>query len=378
MLRFQFLGEPKVLVKEEEINKEISSKGVGILAYLVSHRGQRVSRDRIASIFWNESTRQSSKYNFRYTLWSIKKALKDRGIKEEIILTPDKESCSFAEKGPWKSDTVQLEKVIETIRNEGASLAHYKDIIHLYGGEFLKDIPLRGNPELDDWIIYERERLQKLYFDGLTLLAQYFSHIGQYAKGITCLQKLLYINPLQEQLHKQLMELYYLKGDRVKALQQYEKCVEVLRSELNISPMEDMKELYHSIKTQQEEGKGYTSSKVIYNNINYFVMAEIIEKVVGVYPEALGELPNGILWELSKLVPSLEKYPQAAPMYYQSQEIEKLRIFKGTAELLEKAQALGELPAIEIKGEVDNASSQFLKYISVNHANLQITIKKNT
>ncbi|SDJ88642.1 AfsR/SARP family transcriptional regulator [Natronincola ferrireducens] len=368
MLKLYFLGEPKILVGDIDITNEISSKALAILAYLVTHRNQKISRDRISALFWSESSYKSSKYNLRYTLWSIKKTLKDKGIEEDIILAPDKESCSIIiEEESWWSDVVLLEKFPDVYKSV--------EIIDLYQGEFLQDINLKGNPELDDWIIYERERLQKLYFNGLLRLTKEFSELGQYNKGILCLNKLLYINPLQEEIHKELMELYYLKGDRVLALQQYEKCAEILRSELNISPVEDMRELYERIKMGDKEDITIRNNKDLYKNPNYFVLAEIIETIIEIYPDILEDLTEGQLWELAKLVPELSVASNGPPIEYKCQEIEKLRIFKAAASLIKNAEARGGLPHVKAMGEMDKVSIQFIAYMKMKFPNITIPVE---
>ncbi|SNS64922.1 DNA-binding transcriptional activator of the SARP family [Anaerovirgula multivorans] len=375
MLKFFFLGEPRILVKDKDISNRISSKAVGILAYLSAHCGEKVSRDRIASMFWNESSRKSSKYNLRYTLWSIKKELKEEGVEEEIILSPDKETCYFVEGGFWQSDVRLLEEAVNKINEKGATLQQYQEILELYGGEFLQHISLRGNPELDDWIIYERERVQKLYFDGLILLSRQFSNMGQYSKGVNCLQKLLYINPLQEELHHQLMELYLLNGDRIQAIQQYERCAEILRTELNISPMEKMTEFYYRIKNGQERGTPLKQDEGFHKNINYFVLGEIVEGVLDTYPQLVKQLPEDILWELAKLVPGIERSINRLPLTYHSQDIEKLRIFKAATFLLREAELQGAIPTIKVVGTVDKVSLQFLAYIAAKFPHITIPVE---
>lgn len=377
MLKFFFLGAPRILVQDKDISNRISSKAVGVLAYLVAHSGEKISRNRIASMFWNDSSRKSSKYNLRYTLWSIKKELKEAGLKEEFILSPDKETC-YVPGDLWQSDIRLLGEAVGKIKREGASLQQYQEILELYGGEFLEYISLRGNPELDDWIIYERERVQKMYFDGLTLLARQFSNLGQYSKGINCLQKLLYINPLQEELHHQLMELHFLNGDRVQAIQQYERCAEILRTELNISPMENMTEFYHKIKNGQEGQAPLKKDEGPHKNINYFVLGEIVEEVLDTYPQLVKQLPEDILWELAKLLPGIGRNVNHSPLSYHSVDIEKLRIFKAAAFLMQEAELQGGIPRVKIVGRVDKTSLQFLAYISAKFPHMRIPIETNS
>jgi DNA-binding SARP family transcriptional activator len=55
------------------------------------------------------------------------------------------------------------------------------------------------------------------------------------------------VDPLRESMHREVMALHYQRGDRPSALQQYERCREILREELGISPMAPTRHLWQSI-----------------------------------------------------------------------------------------------------------------------------------
>jgi DNA-binding SARP family transcriptional activator len=52
-----------------------------------------------------------------------------------------------------------------------------------------------------------------------------------------------------ERIHRRLMRLYYLAGDRTAALRQYERCVTLLREELGVDPSERTVALYRQIRS---------------------------------------------------------------------------------------------------------------------------------
>src|SRR5207244_2625849 len=59
--------------------------------------------------------------------------------------------------------------------------------------------------------------------------------------------RLLTLDPLQEPMHRALMQLYVDAGRRPAALRQYQLCVDVLRRELDVEPESATKALYQTI-----------------------------------------------------------------------------------------------------------------------------------
>ena len=59
---------------------------------------------------------------------------------------------------------------------------------------------------------------------------------ADYAKGIAAATRLLNIDPLREETHRQMMDLLWRSGQRGKALEQFDTCQHLLRDELGIEP----------------------------------------------------------------------------------------------------------------------------------------------
>jgi hypothetical protein len=68
-----------------------------------------------------------------------------------------------------------------------------------------------------------------------------------YAEGIRHAQAILDNDALREDVHRDLMQLFVLSGQRAQALRQFEHCRELLRRELAIQPMRETMTLYQSI-----------------------------------------------------------------------------------------------------------------------------------
>lgn len=362
MLKTRFLGEPKIHVEGKDITNLISSKGIGILAYLLSQRrGTKIHREKISALFWSESDHKSAKYNLRYTLWSIKKILKDYDIKNNIIVTTDKSYCFIDKEADLECDLENFKSMAEQILN--GNFEGTENFIKVYNGKFLQGIQIKDNRELDDWIIYQMEKLQRIYLGCLRKLSENFSNLGEYKKGIEYLEQILFMNPLDEETHRALIKLYYVSGNRVAAMKQYEKCRNILRDELNISPMEETTKLYKNIKDDQLDRSMTMVLDKEYKCIPYFILSEMIELVLQYYPNILNNIEINYKIELAKILPAIRIHKNEQSLHYLSVDIEKLRIFRAGAEVLKNCIEVGELPTIKICGEIDQTSSEFLQYI---------------
>ena len=95
----------------------------------------------------------------------------------------------------------------------------------------------------EDWAIRERERLRLLYLDSLATLLTHYSQAGAHDDALRCGQQILALDPLREDIHRELIRLHLQRSHRALALRQYEQCRAVLEEELGVEPMEETRAL---------------------------------------------------------------------------------------------------------------------------------------
>jgi DNA-binding SARP family transcriptional activator len=115
-----------------------------------------------------------------------------------------------------------------------------EEAVELYTGDLLEGI-------YADWCLYDRERLNVLYLNALGKLMAFHEVNGTYDKGLAYGQRILAHDNTREKIHRQMMRLYWLQGDRNAALAQYKQCVQILRGTFDIDPMEETKRLYEQM-----------------------------------------------------------------------------------------------------------------------------------
>lgn len=220
---------------DRELLLHTSTKGKEILCYMATHRYGPVPRDRLASVISAELDRERAAKALRHALWQLKADL-----------------CPDGGPGPWRVMQVH-EDWIQFAMDESVSLdvaefeaatkdpARHARAVGLYTDEFLHgwDQP---------WCHEERERLRQIYLETLDSLTGVYESMRDIRAGVAYAMLALRNDPTRECTHRALMRLYYVSGDRKSALQQFERCLESLRTGLDVEPDDETKGLERIIR----------------------------------------------------------------------------------------------------------------------------------
>jgi DNA-binding SARP family transcriptional activator len=218
-----------------------------LLAYLLLQRHRPHPRELLASVFWGDQSQKQARRCLNTALWRLRQVLEPEEISQgTYLLTTSTGEVSFnCESNYWLDVAIFeahsssiLAKPIQTMVAEDADML--KRALQLYTGELLEAF-------YDDWALFERERLRRLYLNGQAHLMHYYKCHGDFKESLLCAQKILDQDPLREEIHREMITLYRASGQRALAAQQYQICCHVLDIELGISPMEETQRLYHQI-----------------------------------------------------------------------------------------------------------------------------------
>jgi DNA-binding SARP family transcriptional activator len=406
-LKISMLGNPNVSVDDSSITDQLSQKALGILCFLAKNLEKPISRDKLAYLFWDESNIETARYNLRYNLWSLRKVLEDDKKKSQIIIT-QKETCILNTNYNIDIDVFEVEKITDNIgkNQEKVNVDHLEKVNEIYKGDFLEGFYIKGCAEFNDWIFYERERLQRKYFDVLHRLVAIYKGKGEFFKSIDILESMLRVNPLQEETYVELIRTYLASGDRHAALNQYKRCCNTLREELNVGPMESTKVVYQEILKYEEgcngnsillkeHSRGEERINILYSKSNleaeiqqkveensqfitintfcypivdlqYYWVANFLKEVINKYDkEILKKVPNYYWRDMLRLDGSVQKiFDNIASSDILTLETEKNRIFSALVELLNAVST--EKPMrifIRDLHLMDKTSFEALKYL---------------
>ena len=248
MFRIWLFGSMSVALGEGESDAiAIGGRCASLLAYLALGLGRSFSRTELLANVWPERSASTSTGSFNTALWRLRRMIERPPLKHGDLIVCDRRGA-IGLKGPagvWldvdefsRSISAGLTKPPERLSD--ADIDGLRRGLDLYKADILLDIT-------DDWALREREKHRRNYLNVLWRLMQLAVIRRDYAEGIRHAQAILDSDALREDVHRELMQLFVLNGQRAHALRQFEHCRDLLRRELAIHPMRETMALYQKI-----------------------------------------------------------------------------------------------------------------------------------
>jgi DNA-binding transcriptional activator of the SARP family len=246
MLTVKLLGSGNAYFYDRPMDGFPSHQAYLVLCYLLLNRQHKQNRERLASVFWgNYSTNVSRKY-LRNALWKLRSVFQSVGAELEDYLQVNDDSIVFQRSSSYQLDVETFETLLATTRNlQGEELnqdqaQQLKQAIELYDGELLEGVD-------EEWCLYERERLSLLHLNTLLKLMVYNRSHHMYTLGLEYGERILAFDNTRENVHREMMLLYWLLGDPQMALVQYHHCEQILGDQVGVEPTEETRNLYQQM-----------------------------------------------------------------------------------------------------------------------------------
>ena len=243
MLRVLALGPLQVFVGNDLIDTTLwgSARPRELLIYLLMHPEGR-TKEQVGLAFWPEASSAQLRNSFHVTLHRLRKALRNP---DWITLSNDRYVVNpmvVAEfdVGAFENEITAARRALKR-REEGAP-AMLEKAIARYRGDFMD-----GEPA-GDWHLEHRDRLQRLFVDGLMELGNRHAEEHRVAKAADAYRRVLARDDLNEEAVRALMRCYSSVGERGQALKLYQRFVDRLRKELDAEPEEETVELFDEIR----------------------------------------------------------------------------------------------------------------------------------
>jgi DNA-binding SARP family transcriptional activator len=224
----------------------------GLLAYLLLQRHRTHSREGLVSLFWADQNEEKARGCLNTTLWRLRTVLEPSGITQgTYLLREPSGSIGFNWESPYWLDVAIFEDEIHRILGihpqsiEKADIQKLEDVLQLYNGDLLEGF-------YDDWVLREREKLRSLYLNSLAYLMKYEMYQGMHEKALSYAAQILEIDPLREEIHREMMRIYVDNQQRTLAIRQFNLCSDILKTELGILPMEETRNLYDQILSTEK------------------------------------------------------------------------------------------------------------------------------
>lgn len=214
-----------------------TKKAQALIAYLSLNHSQLHTREKLASLLWGEFAAEQSRQSLRQTLFAIRRAFGE-GIPNPVSAEGD--TVSF-DPSLVTVDAIEFETLVRQATSESLTAA-----IALWKGELLDGVNV-GDANFDEWAASQRERFHEVAISANSrLLAQQQADEQDEKVVLTC-RRLLALDPLQERIHRVLMQTYMKQRRYAAAIKQYHTCATLVRRQLGIAPEAETTRLHDEL-----------------------------------------------------------------------------------------------------------------------------------
>jgi DNA-binding SARP family transcriptional activator len=203
---------------------------------------RRLTKDQAIELLWPEASLTAGSNNLYPTLHALRQTLDSTlGAGTAEATFQFKDGVLSLDESVWV-DVHEFRRISQlALQASPPTQAELETAVSLYCGDLL---PSRL---YDDWTLYARDELRRLYREVCLALANLKREQGDYPRAIALLTPLLEHNLSDEVVHRELMRTYAFAGRRHDALRQYQVCVNALHDELDVSPEAETTALYRQL-----------------------------------------------------------------------------------------------------------------------------------
>ncbi len=211
-----------------------------LLVLLLCHPAGR-TRQEVGLALWPGSSAAQVKNSFHVALHHLRKTL---GRPEWVRFEDDR--YRIASELGVRFDAADFEVGVRAGRrairegSEGGTDA-LRSALALYRGDFLAE------ESAGDWHLEYRDHLRRLYVDALVALGDVLLRTGANEEAVEVFRRVVLLDDLHEEAHRQLMIGYVRTGERLLAIRQFERLEGLLRDELSAEPEAETVALHRRI-----------------------------------------------------------------------------------------------------------------------------------
>ncbi len=219
----------------------------GLLAYLLLTR-QAHERDALATLLWPSYSQERARANLRRELARLRSLLPDLLLSSHTTIALQPEAQLWVDVWAFEQHLAAVQAHVHAADATcAACLDHLRSARTLYVDDLLAGCTLRDSPDFEEWQFFQQESLRSQLLDVLSRMAQMEMAGADLSQAIAPLRARLAIDPLHEESHRRLIWTYAHTGQRTAALRQFQKCQDVLASELGVAPAPETIALYRQI-----------------------------------------------------------------------------------------------------------------------------------
>ena len=209
---------------------------------LISYRHSPLDRDQICESLWPEADIATAQRNFKITLNTLYQVLepeRDSGSDSAFIVRDGTTYTLRLNADLWLDSEQFARAAREGVKTNSAP--YLEKAVNLFRGEYLPD------SLYETWAAEEREFLSALFLEAADKLCDHYIQSEKYTEAIDLCQRVLAKDNCWERAYRHLMTAYNYLGDRGQLARTYQRCLQTLKDELDVSPSQETQELYKKL-----------------------------------------------------------------------------------------------------------------------------------
>ncbi|HEX5073062.1 MAG TPA: BTAD domain-containing putative transcriptional regulator [Gemmatimonadaceae bacterium] len=244
-LQVRLLGQLDIMVDGKEIPRSAwkFSRPRELLVYLLCHRDGR-SREQISVALWPEASAAQAKNNVHVAMHHLRRVL---GRSDFVLYQRERYVVNWSL--GVEVDVLEFERDLEAARDAlranpagPEAAARVRAALALYHGEFLE------GEDAGDWHLEERDRLRRLWTEGMATLGAQLTAEGSHAEAVDVYRQLVRADEWDEAAHRHLMSALARSGQRGEALRHYDHVTALFQRDLGSVPARETVALYDRLR----------------------------------------------------------------------------------------------------------------------------------
>jgi DNA-binding SARP family transcriptional activator len=236
-LRVHLLGPAWIEWQEQPLS--IGRRQTRALLYCLAAKRHPVAREELCFGFWPDNAETQAHRQLSHILSHLRSALPDpelvRSVNDTVELDWRRVWC----------DASELRAACMKLGPENVD--ELEQAVRYYRGPFLSGFSLPAAPEFELWVSEQRTLHERLYLDALRVLLCHEVTAMDYARAIQHARMYLQVDEMAEDIHRELIVMHVMAGDRPAAIQQYKRCAAVLERELGVEPLPETRAIYRAV-----------------------------------------------------------------------------------------------------------------------------------
>jgi DNA-binding SARP family transcriptional activator len=207
---------------------------------LVTSPERRRSRDELVDILWPDAQYEAGARNLRVVLYMLRRGL--GGCEPSPVLS-EQGWIGLSPAHEWDIDLARFETLAA---QAGDDIEKLETAAGFYRGEPLVE------DRYEDWAIAIRGRVQRTWREICLRLARLHEKAGELQVAATWLDRILEVDPLDEEAMIPLLTVLGELGRRTEALRRFHQFAQGLEREMELAPSEEMLRVVEELKSAGE------------------------------------------------------------------------------------------------------------------------------